>query len=243
MPLKTFVINLERDTERMVSIDCQLRKLGLAYERVSAVYGKDMSVEERREVFSAFRWWCAMGRPVAPAEIGCALSHYKIYRQMVEDEKLPYCCILEDDIALSPQFNSTLRGVERWIDPMKSQVVILNDHQNAYGGLSAGIHSSPGGTCTDGYVLTRVAARNLLEANLPIIVPCDTWGRWVRQGRIELYHAVPAVVRQMQDVFGSMTSENRTDVSKLPLFKRILHKAKRAVGKTLDMCLMKITGR
>ena len=184
-----------------------------------------------------------MGRPVAPAEIGCALSHYDIYRRMTEDESLQYCCILEDDIALSQEFNSTIKEVERWIDPMKPQVVILNDHQNAYGGLSAGIHRSPGGTCTDGYVLTRVAARNLLEANLPIIVPCDTWGRWVRQGRIELYHAVPAVVRQMQDVFGSMTSENRTDVSKLPLFKRILYKAKRAVGKTLDMCLMKITGR
>ena len=243
MPLKTFVINLEKDTERMASIDRQLRQLGLVYERISAAYGKDLSVGERREVFSAFRWWCAMGRPVAPAEIGCALSHYNIYRRMVEDEKLPYCCILEDDIALSQAFNSTLKEVERWIDPMKPQVVILNDHQNAYGGLSVGIHRSPGGTCTDGYVLTRVAARNLLDANLPIIVPCDTWGRWVRQGRIELYHAVPAVVRQMQDVFGSMTSENRSDVSKLPLPKRILHKAKRAVGKTLDMCLVKITGR
>ena len=243
MPLKTFVINLEKDTERMASIDRQLRQLGLVYERISAAYGKDLSVGERREVFSAFRWWCAMGRPVAPAEIGCALSHYNIYRRMTEDESLQYCCILEDDIALSQAFNSTLKEVERWIDPMKPQVVILNDHQNAYGGLSVGIHRSPGGTCTDGYVLTRVAARNLLDANLPIIVPCDTWGRWVRQGRIELYHAVPAVVRQMQDVFGSMTSENRSDVSKLPLPKRILHKAKRAVGKTLDMCLVKITGR
>ena len=243
MPLKTFVINLEKDTERMASIDRQLRQLGLVYERISAVYGKDLLAEERRAAFSAVRWWCAMGRPVAPAEIGCALSHYKIYQQMMDDEAIPYCCILEDDIALSPAFNSTLQDVERWLDPTKPQVDILNDHQNVYGGLSVGIHRSSGGTCTDGYVLTRVAARNLLEANLPIIVPCDTWGRWVRQGRIELYHAVPAVVRQMQDVFGSMTSENRTDVSKLPLFKRILYKAKRAVGKTLDMCLMKITGR
>ena len=241
--MKAFVINLEKNTERMASIDRQLRQLGLVYERISAVYGKDLSVGERREVFSAFRWWCAMGRPVAPAEIGCALSHYDIYRRMTEDESLQYCCILEDDIALSQEFNSTIKEVERWIDPMKPQVVILNDHQNAYGGLSAGIHRSPGGTCADGYVLTRVAARNLLDANLPIIVPCDTWGRWVRQGRIELYHAVPAVVRQMQDVFGSMTSENRSDVLKLPLPKRILHKAKRAVGKTLDMCLVKITGR
>jgi len=129
------------------------------------------------------------------------------------------------------------------MDPAKPQVVILNDHQGQYAGLPPGIHRSLGGTCADGYVLTRVAARNLLEANLPIIVPCDTWGRWVRQGRIELYHTVPAVVRQMQEVFGSTTSERRVDVSLLSLPRWLLHKAKRAIGKVLDACLVKVTGR
>ncbi len=242
--MKIFIVNLDKDKARLASADGQLRRLNIQYERVSAVYGKDLSVAERRIVFNSFRWWCAMGRLVAPAEIGCALSHYKIYRQMAEDEQMPCCCILEDDIALSPQFNSTLQSVERWLDPTRPQVIILNDHQNNYGTLPPGIHRSRyGGSCTDGYVLTRLAARNLLEANLPIIVPCDTWGRWVRQGRIELYHAVPAVVRQMQEIFGSTTSERRVDVSRLSFPKRFLHKAKRVLGKSLDLCLMKVTGR
>ena len=243
MPFKTFVINLEKDTGRMASIDRQLRQLGLVYERMSAVYGKDLPVGERHAAFSSFRWWCAMGRPVAPAEIGCALSHYNIYRRMVSDAGLSFCCILEDDVALLPQFSSMLQEIERWLDPKKPQIVILNDHQGANGNVPAGICRSLGGTCTDGYVLTRVAARNLLEANLPIIVPCDTWGRWVRQGRIELYHAVPAVVRQMQDVFGTSTSEGRIDVSKLPLPRRLMYKMKRVVGKALDWTLIKVTGR
>ena len=34
MPLKTFVINLEKDAERMASIDRQLKQLGLVYERI-----------------------------------------------------------------------------------------------------------------------------------------------------------------------------------------------------------------
>ena len=241
--MKIFLVNLDKDKERLESANTQLRRLNIQYVRVSAVYGKDLPVMERRMMLSPFRWWCAMGRPVAPAEIGCALSHYNIYRRMVNDENLNYCCILEDDVELSPQFKETLQEVERWINPQKPQVVILNDHQHAYGNLKTGIHRSRGASCTDGYVLTRVAARNLLEANLPIIVPCDTWGRWVRQGRIELYHVAPVVVRQMQDVFGSMTSEKRMDVAKLPLVKRLIHKAKRAMGKTLDACLVKLTGR
>ena len=242
--MKVFLVNLDRDKERLSSIDGQLKAIGIDYERVSAVYGKDLSSAERQAAFDPFRWWCAMGRSVAPAEIGCALSHYNIYRRMVADENLDFCCILEDDVALSPEFKMTLEEVGRWIDSSKPQVVILNDHQNKYGTLPPGIHLSRyGGTCTDGYVLTRVAARNLLDANLPIIVPCDTWGRWVRQGRIELYHAVPAVVRQKQEVFGSTTSEQRVDVSRLSFPKRLLHKAKRAIGKSLDICLMKVTGR
>lgn len=241
--MKVFLINLDRDKERLASIGGQLKKIGIEYERVSGVYGKELPRNDFARSYNSFRWWCAMGRPVAPAEIGCALSHYNIYRRLLGDESLNYCCILEDDVELSLKFRETLQEVERWINPQKPQVVILNDHQHAYGNLKAGIHRSRGASCTDGYILTRVAARNLLEANLPIIVPCDTWWRWVRQGRIELYHAVPAVVRQMQEVFGSMTSEKRMDVAKLPLVKRLIHKAKRVIGKTLDASLVKLTGR
>lgn len=242
--MRVFLINLDRDKERFAFVGGQLKRLNVDYERVSGVDAKLLSPAERAKAFSPFRWWCAMGRPVANGEIGCALSHYSIYRRMVDDETLAYCCILEDDVELSSQLASTLCTVERWIDPSKPQVVILNDHQNKYGDLPSGIHQSRfGGTCTDGYVLTRVAAKNLLEANLPILVPCDTWWRWVRQGRMELFHAVPAVVHQRQDVFGSMTTVNRLDVAKLSLPARLLYKTKRMVGKILDIYLVKITGR
>ena len=218
--MKTFLINLDRDTARLALADAQLRNVGIEYERVPGVYAKAMPEMELKKAFSHFRWWCAMGRPIASAEIGCALSHYKIYRRMLEDESLSICCIFEDDIAVSANINSTLKEIEEWIDPTKPQVVLLNDHRRQYEDLSKGIHRSCfGGMCTDGYVLTRIAAKKLLEANLPMIAPCDTWNRWVRQRRIELYHAVPAVVRQMQDKFGTTTAVGRKDVSKLALPK------------------------
>ena len=242
--MKTFLINLDRDKDRFAFVDEQLRRLEVDYQRVKAVDAKILTRAERKNAFSSFRWWCAIGRPVAPAEIGCALSHYDIYQRMAADEAMPYCCVLEDDVELSARFNSTLQDVAQWIDPMRPQVVILNDHQSRYKDFAPGIHRSIyGGMCTDGYILTRIAAQNLMKANFPIIVPCDTWGRWVRLGRIELYHVVPAVVRQVQDVFGTSTSEGRINVAKMPLPKRINYKAKRVVGKVLDSCLMKVTGR
>lgn len=241
--MKLFVINLDKDKDRMAFVDAQLRRLGVDYERVSGVYGKALSQSELHKVYNSFRWWCSMGWSASMAEVGCALSHYNIYRQMVDDESLTYCCILEDDVELSPQFTFMLNEVEKWLDASKPQVIILNDHEGVRRDLPRGIYPSFRGLCTDGYVLTRVAARKLIAANFPIIVPCDRWCRWVKQKYIQLYHAVPAVVRQKQDVFGSTTIDKRISVSSLSPTRRILYKVKRAIGKTLDLCFIKMTGR
>lgn len=140
--MKVFLVNLDQDARRLMSANEQLKHLDIQYERIPGVYGKKLSAEERRVAFSPFRWWCAMGRVVAPAEIGCALSHYNIYRRMIADEGLDYCCILEDDVEFSPQFQTTLQKVEKWIEPSKPQVAILNEHQRRYARLLPSIHHS-----------------------------------------------------------------------------------------------------
>ena len=38
--MKTFVVNLAKNTERMASMEAQLGALGMEYERIEAVYGK-----------------------------------------------------------------------------------------------------------------------------------------------------------------------------------------------------------
>ena len=76
--MKVFVINLDKDKDRMASIDAQLKGLGVQYERISGVYAKNLPGQERKCFVNNFRWWCAVGRPISPAEIGCAMSHYGI---------------------------------------------------------------------------------------------------------------------------------------------------------------------
>ena len=41
-----FVINLDKSTDRMVKVSKRLSELGIAFERISAVYGADLSQEE-----------------------------------------------------------------------------------------------------------------------------------------------------------------------------------------------------
>src|SRR5690606_1631962 len=47
------------------------------------------------------------GYSLSPGEVGCALSHVSIYREMV-NEGIPYAVILEDDVCLAPDFAKLL---------------------------------------------------------------------------------------------------------------------------------------
>lgn len=101
----TFVINLDKDVERMQFMHEQLTKLNIPYTRESAVYGKNYqpSLVEYDEVQALEK-----GRhSLLPGEIGCALSHAHVIQKIVA-EKIPYALVLEDDVELPDNFNTIL---------------------------------------------------------------------------------------------------------------------------------------
>ena len=245
--MKVFLINLDRDQERLRAADAQLKALGVDYERIPAVYGKGLSQEEKRRGVNRFRWWCAVGRPMIDGELGCALSHQKVYHRMVEDG-LPMACVLEDDVVLDGRVSQLLSSLEQMIDPARPQLVLLSNHTgNAIAkpdDEAFGFVPSAGAMFAEGYVLTRQAAANLLMANCPMIVPADHFGRWVKTGAIELYHSYPTVCRQDKVSFETSTQpEGCFDVRKLSRPLLVLYKFSRVLGKTMDWLLICITGR
>lgn len=235
--MKVYLVNLDRDVEKLAFMMRQLAALGIAYERVPAVYGKAMAASELKKMYRPFRWWCAVGRPIVPAEVGCASSHFGIYARLKAREAV---CILEDDVVLDAAFVERLREVERFVDVEKPQVVMLSSHNQPRDGV--GIVRSSDAMCTDAYVITPPAAEAILRANRPLIVPCDHWRRWVECGLIELYHALPTVARQDQVTFVGTTSEGRRDERRLSV-KFFWRKLGRLVGKPLDRLLMKVSGK
>ena len=237
--MRVFLINLDKDTDRLAAADAQLKGQGVDYERFPAVYAKALPQAELDKAVNTFRWWCCVGRPVIAGEIGCALSHYTLYRKMI-DEGIAYACILEDDVVMDESFRQTLDSVERWLDSGKPQVVLLSNNLNLpeYG---EDICERSAGLFTESYVITMPAARALLKENMPLRTPCDHWGRWVSHGAIRLYAATPAPCRQnWTDYESNMAEGNPLIVRDLPLLPRLAHKAKRLVGVTIDrlLCLM-----
>lgn len=240
--MRVFVINLDADKERLADIGSQLRSQGVDYERVPAVYGRDLAEDAKRDAVASFRSWCAIGRRLRDGEIGCAMSHYGVFRKMaeagVEGEGTCFC-VLEDDAMLSPDFKRILDYVDGRIVRSRPQVVLLSCHAAAEmpkgDAREASLQRSRGDRFAEAYVITANAASAILHENWPLQVPCDYWERWARDGTIELFHAFPTCASQNRAKYGSKTIQGAgMAVSDYPLPKYVLHKAMRAIGKTID---------
>lgn len=99
--LKIFYVNLDDSHDRNQQMIKQLDGLGLTYERISAVYGKDLT-DEQKSFVNYHDFLLRMKRPIQDGEIGCAMSHRLIWQKML-DNNIEYALILEDDVVINNQ--------------------------------------------------------------------------------------------------------------------------------------------
>ena len=201
--MKTYVINLDCNPERLAFMRGQLDRSGIAFERFPAVYGKTLSAEERAKGFSRVRSFIASKKRMSDAEIGVAMSHVGCYRRLLATDE-PAALIFEDDVVLGAGFRDALARVEKFLDPSKPQVVVFSGYgvENAES-LPEEIRAEKSIWCADAYCVTRSAAELLLRVNDPVITVADSFKRWHRRYGLELYRALPATVRQDDVTFGS----------------------------------------
>jgi glycosyl transferase, family 25 len=102
---------MAKDTARMASMAQQLQAQGLAFERVEAVVGRELTAEQKRASFSPFWYGLLQGRQITDAELGCSLSHRKIWQMMI-DRGQDWAVIFEDDAEFLPQFAVQLSTIE-----------------------------------------------------------------------------------------------------------------------------------
>lgn len=248
--MKIFFVNLARRPERRAFMERQFDALGLKVERVEGVDGRAMPAAEREKTLSRFRWWCANGYRARDGEIGAALTHQSIYRRMVAEE-IPCACILEDDVTLDPRFSEMMAACENFVTGTPAAKVLI---LTPYGQRKNNGEGEPSfvpvadAALAGGYVLGNEAARRLLRVNTPLHTTIDNWGRLCRLGGIGLYDASPVVCLQPEyrstpsdPAFASDTIDPGTVfVADMPPWRRLLHKATRCIGLSLDFCLRKM---
>jgi glycosyl transferase family 25 len=89
-----FVINLDRDLDRLAHMRAQLEAGELAFIRAPAVNGADLPP-------GLLAYFDASGA-LRPGEIGCYASHLAIYQDMASGAVASPALILEDDVGVPP---------------------------------------------------------------------------------------------------------------------------------------------
>ncbi|MDR2674160.1 MAG: glycosyltransferase family 25 protein [Opitutaceae bacterium] len=191
--MRIFVINLPHRTDKRDAMLAQAGRLGLALEIVGAVNGNALPPERLRELAHDYPACC-----LTPGVIGCALSHLKIYKKMI-DEAVPLALVMEDDALPGPALAAVLADLEE-IDKNESpKVWLLSSHyyksrpaQKLRGGRA--IHKFIDGSQGHGYVLNQKAAEALYKNLRPVKWEADKWYYFEQMGLVSVACVVPHVI-------------------------------------------------
>lgn len=199
MTFPIYVISLPGCTERQAFISNQLERQGLSFTWLDGVDGRALSDEDKCRLYSEDKAVRQGGRALSSGEVGCALSHLKAYRTLLESGA-EMALVLEDDAALRQDFRTMLEGVVQTVDWQEMDLLLLS-HVYKYTEWNA--RSLEGGLRLvrmvtayngNGYMITRKGAEILLRWLQPVFVPADAWNYLHKHGALRIRAVVPYLV-------------------------------------------------
>lgn len=190
---KTYVISLKHNNKRRRENALkQLTRFAIDFEWLDAVDGKTIDREYDNRLHAKGHW-------MGSGQLGCALSHMDCYKKIIHDN-LDYGIILEDDFSIEIDFMNLISSMSDHC-LVGSSVIFLyvNTYPNeklVLKGISANLENQfklyriiegrP--TCTTGYLITKDAAKLMLNYQLPIQTVADDFDTFRKKGLIENYY-------------------------------------------------------
>lgn len=170
--MKSFVINLDRASERLAHLDVTFGRHGLSFTRMAAVDAKLLTPREIAER-------CTPDAKLGVSELACFLSHRKCWQAIV-DLAIPHAVIFEDDVLLGKDAAEILNQSD-WIPPQAALIKLETNArptivEKAIEGSSAGrtlrrLRGPHFNACA--YVVSRDGALALLAASERVDRPVD----------------------------------------------------------------------
>lgn len=208
--INTFVISVPNQNERRGCTEKKLNSMGIEFSFFDAVWGKDVISDNRNDYrklldSSAFE-------KLNPGEIGCALSHYLVYKKIL-DEKIPFSLILEDDIQLHEDFPELSREIYECAERLSWDICFLSHFRNVRPSFWRTIKLSskfkiappvdpPYGT--QAYIISYNWAKKLLEEGSPVRMPSDWLTSKSRDLGGKVYGIFPPIARHSDDELPSL---------------------------------------
>lgn len=246
MTIPTYIINLERDLERREYVLELLQSYKfLSLNLIKAVEGKKLPESELNTKFDEALAYKRYGRELNKGEIGCTLSHFECYKELLASEN-HYALIVEDDITILKSLDNLkllidyisadepiiifLSGDYWYTRELKlSEDYWLSDVIDAVGSYA--------------YLINKSAAELILMKNIKASCAADNWSLYRNQG-VKLKAIRPYLVDANIEDFKSTINQHffgecrknmplsfKFRAYRLAIIKKILVKTGRFVSK------------
>ncbi len=182
--MKCFVINLDRDKDRLSKFDNEWKraKIPFKYERVRAVDGSLLDNINNINIAPCTdpkKFACP--RPLTKGEIGCFLSHKFVWGKLLSSNE-KWAVVFEDDIKISPQISQFIIQ-DNWIPEgvdfiqifvwgEKQKIKILNEKE-LFNGFKLYQQVKPFPSGTQAYIFSRKFAELAVNYSNILYAPVD----------------------------------------------------------------------
>lgn len=175
--IKSYVINLDKDTDRLQFFSDNFKRLNLEFERISAVNGRNFHEQDYQEFMrlrprNNNKSWLR-------GQMGCFLSHFAAW-ELVANGTEEYCAVFEDDVHISDDLKTILQD-SSWI-PNTADIIRLETSTNRIRLSNAPSVQHNGRTAykvmstswnAGAYILNRSTAKKLVALPLAEHQPSD----------------------------------------------------------------------
>lgn len=205
----TYLINLDRSTQRLAAATAAFNAVGVAFERIAGVDGRAEG-GIRHPAYRREARLAAFGSDLPPGAIGCYLSHIKAMQIGIAAGHARFV-IVEDDVVPGPTYPDAMAALARL--PEAFGFVRLYGIKKRpsldLGAIGGGLRLSmllQGPSGTQGYAVTRAAAQAFLARFSNVFHPIDTqldrmWD-WCGRG----FMIEPFVIQEVPDLSANSAS-------------------------------------
>tara|TARA_X000000950_G_scaffold258714_1_gene326453 strand:- start:1165 stop:1920 length:756 start_codon:yes stop_codon:yes gene_type:complete len=232
-----YIINLKKDEERKKNILRQVKKQKIKnYELIAAVDGNNLTEEELnlltyKNKKSINPWNTKM----SPSQIGCALSHIKIYRKLIKSN-YDFALILEDDAYFLRDLTEKLQNFITKNLKYKKQILLLSelkefiskplDKFNDYEVVNV-----TNAFFTHSYFINKKAAESIIKFNYPVKTIADNFVLFHIYCKIKISGLNPFLLGQDTKKFKTSITDFTNNNEKIFLIRKLIYKMKNKIFK------------
>ena len=206
---KIAVIGMEPDSPRMQGFSAGMARLNLDYTFAQGINGKKLALGQGTEEELELRHQMVLGGFLSHGEVGCLLSHAKLWREVATDPTINRTLIFEDDARTYLDGDTLQRMlVELYahldVSDEKFDLLYLGkalDQCISYTQVFGNVYRSTRPLCMHAYIITKTGAQKMLAA-APFSYAADVIPHYINNLSIMVFH--PSIF--FQDVMNTTSN-------------------------------------